>query len=59
MDLDVSSLWTWTLPLWGLFVIVLFLGGVLTDTAILEGISSPMKGGAAKRVRFSRVSKVP
>ena len=56
MDLDTSSLWSWTVPLWGLFVIVLFLGGVLTDTAILEGIAPPLKGGAintAKRVRFS------
>jgi hypothetical protein len=56
MDLDLSSLWTWTIPLWGLFVIVLFLGGVLTDTVILEGIAPPLKGGARgeKRVRFSR-----
>jgi len=58
----MSSLWSWTVPLWGLFVIVLFLGGVLTDTVILEGIA-PLKGGAllhkvAKRVRFSRVSEV-
>lgn len=59
MDLDTSSLWSWTVPLWGLFVIVLFLGGVLTDTVIIEGVS-PMKGGALapKRVRFSRVSEV-
>lgn len=30
MELDIGSLWTWTLPLWGLFLLVFFLGGVLT-----------------------------
>lgn len=56
MDLDFSSLWTWTLPLWGLFVIVLFLGGVLTDTVVLEGIlpSVPQSGGGGGRGRAKR-----
>jgi hypothetical protein len=36
MDLDISSLWSWTLPLWGLFVIVLFLGGVLQEPVVLS-----------------------
>lgn len=48
--MDFSSLWSWTLPLWGLFLIVLFLGGVLTETVVLQGIQA---GGGGKRVRFS------
>ena len=38
MEIDYGSLWTWTLPLWGLFVIILFLGGVIMKPVILEGI---------------------
>lgn len=38
MEIDFGSLWTWTLPLWGLFVIILFLGGVIMKPVILEGI---------------------
>ena len=58
MDMDFSSLWSWTLPLWGLFLIVLFLGGVLTETVVLQGLmpsGSAMSGGArpVRRVRFS------
>jgi hypothetical protein len=52
MDLDISSLWSWTIPLWGLFVLVLFLGGILTADTVLEAI--PMVGGGPKkRVRFA------
>jgi hypothetical protein len=40
MEIDFGSLWTWTLPLWGLFVIILFLGGVIMKPVILEGIGS-------------------
>ncbi len=29
MEIDFSSVWSWTLPLWALVVIVSFLGGVL------------------------------
>ena len=56
--MDFSSLWSWTVPLWGLFLIVLFLGGVLSERVVLVG--EPMKGGslsALKRVRFSLPSK--
>ena len=58
MDLDFSSLWSWTIPLWGLFVIVMFLCGVLLEPVVLQGISPvEQKGGAkpkaAKRVQFS------
>ena len=31
MEIDFSSVWSWTLPLWALVVIVAFLGGVLTQ----------------------------
>jgi hypothetical protein len=37
MDLDISSLWSWTLPLWGLFVIVMFLGGILSESQVIVG----------------------
>jgi hypothetical protein len=37
-DIDFSGLWSWSLPLWGLFVLVLFLVGVLRAPIILEGI---------------------
>lgn len=47
MDLDFSSLWSWTLPLWGLFIIVFFLGGVLTESVVLQGLA-PSLGGAAR-----------
>jgi hypothetical protein len=53
MDLDFSSLWSWTLPLWGLFLIVLFLGGVLTETVVLQGLPSASQKGSGRKVRFS------
>lgn len=31
MEIDFSSVWSWTLPLWALVAIVAFLGGVLTQ----------------------------
>ena len=51
MDLDLSSLWSWTIPLWGLFVLVLFLGGVLTQETVLEGV--PIMTGGARRSKKS------
>lgn len=65
MEIDFSSLWSWTVPLWGLFLLILFLGGVLTQPVVLEGVQSVagMSGGAiaqgmkpktkAKTVRFA------
>jgi hypothetical protein len=50
MELDISSLWSWTVPLWGLFVIVFFLGGVYIQPVVFQGMD-PQNGG--KRVRFS------
>ena len=49
MDLDISSLWSWTIPLWGLFILVLFLGGILTETTVLEAL--PTMGGGARRAK--------
>jgi len=52
--MDFSSLWSWTVPLWGLFLIVLFLGGVLSERVVLEG--EPVTRGGARenrKVRFS------
>lgn len=65
MDLDFSSLWSWTVPLWGLFLIVLFLVGVLSEPVLLrtyestgsqggQGSQGSQGGGNRKqRVRFS------
>lgn len=59
MEIDFSSLWSWTVPLWGLFLLILFLGGVLTQPVVLEGVqsvSTVMAGGAKKHgksVRFA------
>jgi len=53
-ELDFSSVWSWTVPLWGLFVLVLFLGGVIADPPTL--LASPVAqagggGGRSKTVR--------
>jgi len=48
MDLDISSLWSWTIPLWGLFVIVFFLGGILTQEMVLDALPT-MNGGGGRR----------
>ena len=40
MDLDIGGLWSWTLPLWGLFVLVFFLGGVITSPISISGLGS-------------------
>ena len=64
MELDLSSLWSWTLPLWGLFAVVFLLGGMLTAPAIfveqsgkaaldITGIFGPplATGGARRKLR--------
>jgi len=60
MELDMGSLWTWTVPLWGLLVIVFFLVGVLSETVILKGLGTAIPavmagggGGRKRQVRFS------
>lgn len=40
MDLDIGGLWSWTLPLWGLFVLVFFLGGVITSPVSISSLAS-------------------
>lgn len=49
--LNLSALWSWTIPLWGLFVIVLYLAGELLGTAPLigAGVPVPMVGGGSKK----------
>ena len=37
-EMDLGSLWTWTVPLWGVFVLVLFLAGVIMEPQVLQGI---------------------
>ena len=39
-ELDLGSIWTWTIPLWGLFVLVLFLAGVVMEPQVLQGLSA-------------------
>jgi hypothetical protein len=51
-DIDFGSLWTWTVPLWGLLVIVFFLVGVINETVVLQALPSMKGGGGGKRVRF-------
>jgi len=48
-EIDFSSIWSWTLPLWGLFVIVLFLGGILTQETTILAMPG-MVGGGARRL---------
>ena len=47
-DLDISSLWSWTLPLWILFLVVLFVGGVMIQKPVVQAVAvgQAMTGGA-------------
>lgn len=38
VDLDLSSLWFWIIPLWSIFLIVAFLGGVLITPVPLQHV---------------------
>ena len=64
--IDLSSLWSWILPLWGLFAAMLFLGGLYMGDVTLYAIPSPIApvlptgvpptsggGNKKKHVRFS------
>lgn len=51
-DLDFSSVWSWTVPLWGMFVLVLFLGGVLANPPALMG--APVQAGGGARGKTAR-----
>jgi len=48
-DLDISSLWTWILPLWSLFLIALFMMYAMGEEVVLKAIG----GSKKRRVRFS------
>ena len=63
--IDLSSLWSWILPLWGLFAAMLFLGGLYMGDVIIfaippiapvqPAVEPPTSGGGNKKkqVRFS------
>lgn len=51
-ELDFSSVWSWTLPLWGLFVIVLFLGGILTQETTILAMPGMVGGGVRAKKRM-------
>lgn len=60
MEIDFSGLWSWTVPLWSLFLLILFLGGVLLQPTVLKGVEAvaaaaavPVGGGKKKQVRFN------
>jgi|LauGreDrversion4_2_1035121.scaffolds.fasta_scaffold2827642_2 hypothetical protein len=55
MDMDMTGLWSWTVPLWGLGVLVFALAAVLmgpvnilthVPTSVTE-VAIPMKGGGS------------
>jgi hypothetical protein len=65
MEIDFSGLWSWTVPLWSLFLLILFLGGVLLQPTVLKGVETvaavattvpvTLGGGGSrkKQVRFN------
>lgn len=57
MDIDFSSIWSWTIPLWGMFVLVLFLGGILADPPILVGSALQTGGGSGSGHRSKTTRK--
>ncbi len=54
MDLDLGGLWSWTVPLWGLFAIVFFLGGALTSPITLPQLSLPSMTGGGGGSKMSK-----
>jgi len=59
MELDLSSLWSWTIPLWGLFLIVLFLAGVLAEGAVLKQLNPSLFPAAAAPAAAAAAATVP
>jgi hypothetical protein len=55
MELDISSIWSWTLPLWGLIVIILFLVGVLTEPPDVDSYKGPQRGGVRQYKNSSKL----
>jgi hypothetical protein len=60
MEMDMTGLWSWTVPLWGLGALVFFLAAILMGpTEILTrmpGPPAPVAGGAASQGGGSRKS---
>lgn len=54
MELDLGGLWSWTVPLWGLFVLVLFLGGMMTAPIVLTPVAPTQAGGGSGSSSSSR-----
>jgi hypothetical protein len=44
MEIDLSSLWSWTLPIWSLILLVFFLVGVQTQEVLF-----PVHVGGARQ----------
>jgi hypothetical protein len=62
MDLDLTGLWTWTAPLWGLAALVFFLAAIMltpadiltvtpTPVGVLERLAPATMIGGARRKR--------
>jgi hypothetical protein len=49
MDLDIGALWTWTLPLWGLFALILYLVGISISPAVIPDLSVTRGGGSNRK----------
>ena len=47
-EIDFSSVWSWTLPLWGLAVLVTFLGAAITEEPVLPAYVK-QAGGRSRR----------
>ena len=58
MELDLSSLWTWTLPIWSLILLVFFLVGVQTQEVVYPVHVGGATGGATGGARQDSVSGI-
>jgi len=48
MDLDLGSLWSWTIPLWSLILLIFFLIGVQTQELVFPVHTGGYTGSATK-----------
>ena len=56
MELDLGGLWSWTVPLWGLFVLVLFLGGLMRAPITISALPDDLqRGGRSERRQNPRL----
>ena len=49
MELDLGSLWSWTIPLWSLIILIFFLIGVQTQDVVLPVHTGGYTGGSLSR----------